>query len=341
MVGVLEVVIVLAPVALFLVTLSLMDRFRLVRRGSIAGAVVFGGCTALAALGLHQWLREAHGLSTAVISRYVAPLTEETAKASMIAALLAAGRIAFPVEAAVQGFAVGTGFALVENVVYLRTMPDAPLIVWIVRGFGTAILQGGTTAIFAMISKALADRHPGRAAITLAPAWTVVVVLHSAFNFRPVSPVAEALIVLVVLPLLVLFVFSRSEQATREWIGAGMDLDIMLLDLMSSEHFEITRFGRYLMELRARMPGGVVADMFCLLRLELELSVQAKALLIAREAGLDVPADDDLPAALAERDALKRSIGKMGLMALEPLQVTTDRDRWHRRLLKQRVVVKR
>ena len=39
-----EIVIALAPVALFLVTLSLMDRFRLVRRGSIAAAVVFGAC---------------------------------------------------------------------------------------------------------------------------------------------------------------------------------------------------------------------------------------------------------------------------------------------------------
>ena len=37
--------------------------------------------------------------------------------------------------------------------------------------------------------------------------------------------------------------------------------------------------------------------MFCLLRLELELSVQAKAMLMAREAGLEVPVDDDLPAA--------------------------------------------
>ena len=55
-----------------------------------------------------------------------------------------------------------------------------------------------------------------------------------------------------------------------------------------------TRFGSYLRELRQRFPGPVVADMFCLLRLELELSVQAKALLMAREAGLEVADDDDL-----------------------------------------------
>jgi protease PrsW len=105
---------------------------------------------------------------------------------------------------------------------------------------------------------------------------------------------------------------------------------------MKSDGFAFTRFGRYLQELRARVPGPVVADMFCLLRLELELAVQAKALLIAREAGLDVPVTDDLEAILDERRYLQESIGKIGLLALKPLQVTSHRDDWHRHLLKSR-----
>jgi hypothetical protein len=46
--------------------------------------------------------------------------------------------------------------------------------------------------------------------------------------------------------------------------------------------------------------------------------------------------DDDLEASLAERDYLHRSIGRAGLLALRPLQVTSGRDRWHRQLLKGR-----
>ena len=75
--------------------------------------------------------------------------------------------------------------------------------------------------------------------------------------------------------------------------------------------------------------------MFCLLRLELELSVQAKARIMARNAGLEVPVDDDLHESLAEREFLRRSIGPTGLLALKPLQVTSYRDDWHRYLLKQ------
>jgi hypothetical protein len=63
-----------------------------------------------------------------------------------------------------------------------------------------------------------------------------------------------------------------------------VDLDIDLLNFVGSKHFALTHFGRYLQQLRAYTPGPIVADMFCLLRLELELAVQAKALLMAREA---------------------------------------------------------
>jgi len=197
------------------------------------------------------------------------------------------------------------------------------------------MLQGATTTIFALISKTLADRRSDRLALAFVPGWTAAVVIHSTFNHQLMPPLAQALVLLVVLPVLVLFVFARSERATREWIGAGMDLDVELLDLVGSEQFARTRFGRYLHELRKRLPGPIVADMFCLLRVELELSVQAKGLLLARDAGLDLPVDADLEPTLAERRYLQRSIGKMGLLALKPLQITSHMDRWHRYVLQR------
>ena len=51
---------------------------------------------------------------------------------------------------------------------------------------------------------------------------------------------------LVVLPLIVLWVFQRSETATRDWVGAGLDLDLMLHETFSSEAFAYTKFGSYL-----------------------------------------------------------------------------------------------
>ena len=330
----LSVALALLPVVGFLVVLFMMDTFKLVPIRSIVGALVAGGAAALMSL----WLWSAFGLDLRTgnaVSYYIAPVIEESFKGAIIVLLILRGRAGFLVDAAVQGFAVGAGFALAENITYLQAFGTAPLMLWLVRGLGTAMLHGGTTTIFAIMARALADRFPRRPPAAFLPGLAAAIAVHSGFNQLPLPPVVLAAVVMLVLPLLILFVFDRSERATREWMGAGMDLDIQVLQLVASEHFPVTRFGQYLQELRARFPGIVVADMYCLLRLELELSVHARAMIMAREAGLDLPGDEDLDASLNEREYLQRSIGKVGLLALRPLQVTGHRDRWHRQLLAQ------
>jgi len=326
--------IALAPAVIFLVVLWFMDSFRLVRPSSIVKAMLYGAVAAVGCELLHAWLMPASGLNTTMFSRYIAPFTEEIAKAAFIGLLIARGRIGFLVDAAVQGFAIGTGFALLENATYLRDFGHAPLMLWAVRGLGTGVLHGATTAIAGIVAKAVADRHP-RWWLPIVPGVALAVVIHSLYNHLLAFPAAGAIITLLGLPFVVIFVFERSERTTREWIGAGLDLDLTLLQLVMSDGFQATRFGTYLRALPSHFEGPVVADMFCLLRIELELAVQAKAWLIAHEAGLDLPVDDDLQAALAERAYLRRSIGRTGLLALEPLQVTSHRDYWHSHLLAQ------
>ncbi len=191
----------------------------------------------------------------------------------------------------------------------LQALPDAPVALWLVRGLGTAILHGATAAIIAMIGQARFDRRQQRGLSAFLPGFALAVALHSASNHLLLHPVAQTLIILMILPAVVIWVFDRSERATREWVSSGLDLDLEVLQLIVSEHFAVTRFGEYLRELRDRFPGPVVADMYCLLRLELELAIQAKALIMARGAGLQLPADDDLEAALGERQYLQGSIG--------------------------------
>ena len=97
----------------------------------------------------------------------------------------------------------------------------------------------------------------------------------------------------------------------------------------------LTHFGRQLIALRERLGSAVVVDMFCLLRLELELSLQARALLLAQGAGLALAAGDDLECALAERRFLQNAIGAEGRAALATMHVTSHRDTWHRHLLQR------
>ncbi len=325
----------LLPVLVFLAVLFLMDSFKLVPLRAVVVALCAGAVAALAALALHDWLLPASGLSPRLFSRYVAPITEETVKAIYVVIVLRQRRLGFLVDAALVGFSVGTGFALVENIDYLRTVHGGSVALWLVRGFGPAILHGAMTGLFAMLAKSFSERHPDRGILITAPALGVVIVLHSVFNHFPMPPILATCVLLIALPIVVTVAFERSERATREWVGEGLDLDVELLNLVTSPSFGQTRLGQYLVQLRERFPGTVVADMFCLLRVELELAIRAKGMLMAREAGLDVSVDPDLKAKLQELRYLQHSIGPTGLLALKPLRVTSERDIWHAYLLEQ------
>ncbi|HTI38360.1 MAG TPA: PrsW family glutamic-type intramembrane protease [Vicinamibacterales bacterium] len=322
----------LLPVLFFLVVLLLMDSFKLVHPQELAFALIGGALAALLSDALLPWVRVS-GLHQLINLRVLAPAVEEILKGTIVVAILASRWVGFPVDAGIQGFAIGAGFALVENMIYIHARPGSPLSLWVVRGFGTAILHGAATSLFAMIALRLTTRRGASSPVAYLPACAAAIALHAGFNSVILPPFVQMLILLIIVPLLLIFVFDWSERATREWVGAGLDLDVELLDLVTSDAFEVTHFAQYLRELRARFPGPIVADMFCLLRLQLELSAQAKGKLIARSAGLELESDAETRAALEEVEYLRRSIGRTGLLALKPLNVTSDRDHWHSHLL--------
>ena len=325
----------LVPVLCLLALLILMDSFKLLPVRFVLQAIGGGMLAAGAALAINLSLIDGLAVPIPVVTRAIAPITEELLKLWFVVYAIRFRRVGFPVDAAIVGFAVGTGFALVENAYYLLAMPSASVWLWLARGFGAAILHGATTAIAAIVAQSLASRRAGSGLSVFVPGALAAIAVHAVYNQFILAPVVSMLVLLAVLPPLVLLVFERSERATREWMSAGLDLDVELLKLVLSEQFEGTRLGMYLQELRARFPGPVVADMFCLMRLELELGIRAKGMLMARDAGLDVPVDEELLAGLAEVRYLERAIGRTGLTALGPLQVSSDRDAWHKFLLRE------
>jgi protease PrsW len=333
----LNVAAALLPVLAFLGLLVLLDSFELVSLRSVLIALVAGAAAAAVGTEVNDWLATATALTPAALSRYAAPLVEEALKAAWIVVLLRRGRIGFLVDAAILGFAVGTGYGLVENVEYLSELAEPRVLLWLVRGMGTAVLHGATTAIFAILAKALADRHPIRPALALVPGFLAAALVHSLYNHFLLPPVVAAAVLLVALPLLVIAVFERSERSTRDWLGVGLDTDLDLVETIVSGQALETRVGEYLRSLKTRFRGEAVADMLCLLRIQAELAIRAKGLLLAREAGLEAPVGEDVRASLRELRYLEKSIGRTGLLALKPIQRSGARERWQVHLLEEAV----
>jgi len=243
-------------------------------------------------------------------------------------------RIGFLVDAAIFGFAVGTGFALAENLYYLRLAVDAGMGTWIVRGFGTALMHGGTTALFAVMAVARMERSAKPGALDFLPGFVVAVLLHSGFNHLSHAPLVATLATMLTLPPLQWLVFERSEQALRRWIGQGFDADAHLLELIGSGSFASSPPGRYLASLKRSLPGALLADALCYLRLYTELALRAKGVLMMREAGFEPPdVDDETRAKFSELRYLEKSVGPTGLRALRPVLNMRRRELWQLYLL--------
>ncbi|HEY5897696.1 MAG TPA: PrsW family glutamic-type intramembrane protease [Burkholderiales bacterium] len=312
----------LAPVLCFLAGLVLLDSYKLVRLRALVGLVIAGMAAAGVAYVINGTLLGHFDFST--YTRYLAPVVEELLKALVIVALIRTHRIGFLVDAAICGFALGTGFALVENLLYLEFAHDAGTGAWLVRGFGTAIMHGGATAIFALIALAMVERG-WRAFI---PGFVIAALLHSVFNHFFFSPLASTVGVAVLFPLLLNAVFARSEAAVGDWLGKGFDADAEMLELINSGRLSDSPVGRYLHALKDRFKGPVVADLLCYLRLHTELALRAKGILMMRESGFDVPVDEPTREKFAELRYLEKSVGRTGLLALQPMLHMSNKDLW-------------
>ena len=323
----------LLPVIIFLVFLVWMDSYKLVSLRKVLAVIFVGGLTAIASMYINGWLIQELGIDFREYARYVSPFVEEFLKALVVIYLFRSSRIGFLVDSAIMGFAVGAGFALVENYLYLQTHGTAAMGVWIVRGFGTAIMHGGVSAIFAILSQTLTERQMKINPAYYLPGLAAAAFLHSVFNHFLVAPVLQTIGTLLILPPLVSMLFQRSAQSLHDWLELDFDADAKLIEMITSGEFSNSKIGIYLTDLRDKFAGPVVADMLCYLRIYTELAIRAKAALIARENGLELPVGERTRANFEELRYLEKSIGKTGCLAMKPFLLLERKDLWQMQVI--------
>ena len=318
----------LLPVCCFLGVLVLMDSYKLVDVRWIIGTIFLSGIATGVAYFVHDSARDVFSVSFANYVRYVSPLIEEMLKGLIVVVLLYRNRIGFLVDAAIFGFAAGAGFALIENLYFLQQLQDSHIGVWIVRGFGTAVMHGGTTAILAVVYRALIREESRSGIVAFLPGFLAASIIHSMFNHFFVSPITNAVSILITLPLLMTLVYRQSERMVVTWLDVGFDADTELLELINSGAFSSSKVGNYLTDLKDNFRGEVVADLLCYLRLYVELSIRAKGVLMMRESGFASEVDDETREKLVEMNYLEGSIGRTGKLAIKPFLQMSRKDLW-------------
>lgn len=314
----LEAPIGLGPVVVFLIVLQRLDSFRLVSLYTIGVTIAGGGVLAGVSYLVNGIAIDALQVDIGSYTRYVSPVIEETLKASVLIYLFSRNHVGFMVDAAITGFAVGAGFALIENIYFLQAFPQANIGVWVIRGFGTALMHGGATAIFGVLAQSMTERHSRFHWLWYLPGLAAAIVLHSAFNHLSSAPVTAMLATMVVVPVALFLVFAKSEHAIHKWLLTDYENHEQLLADMRSGEYAHSEAGRFVYDLAQKFETAQVADMFAYIQLHTEMVLRAEQMLLAREKGEKPKASQEDRSHFAQLHALERRIGRTALLTLWP-----------------------
>lgn len=307
----------LLPVLVFLATLVSFDSFKLVRPRFVLMLIVLGGLAALGSWLVGGALMRAADIGYETFARFLGPVIEEALKALAVVWLIRTNRIGFSLDAAIAGFSIGAGFAVVENYFYLQVMGADHPAIWVIRGFGTAVMHGGTAAIFAIAGHLLTAQSRGVAFFRFFPGYAAALLLHAGFNQFLGYPIASTIAVFIGLAAALGLVMARGTKSVDRWISVDYAAQRKFLDDIRARRFGEHPLGRVLDALHRRFHPYEVEDVVRYVELHTELVIAAEELLKARDDGKEAEVDRALREKLARYRVIENEVGQTVRLALQ------------------------
>lgn len=325
----------------------------MVRWRTMLGWTAWGVVSALLML---AFVKLANACGYAWTAPWVSPCIEEALKVLPLLIFIGLHKVVFSAESQLYGEAVGGGFALVENVIYLSHFPSMNLATALVRGLGTGLLHMGCTALAAtllLVSVQFVSRSMGAvvhcekdsffflsrrfacfflAVVALPFLLLPSIGIHFFHNITDIAPMTFMVGMILVFFLAFHFVSRLGERGVVRWLDVSMNDDISLITSLREGRLAETKAGEYLSQLRSRFEPLVFFDMCVYVHLYLELLVEAKANVMLRDAGIEREETHEQKAnrkaRLIELDAIAKRIPRMGMRLLRPIIHCSDQDQW-------------
>lgn len=327
-----DVLISITPVILFLVLINSLDSFKLLKPAIIILSILWGIVAAIIAYPINTYWFTI--FPTAFVYSFAAPVSEEILKSLIIIFFFYKSKLGFLADSLIIGFASGAGFSILENLFYIQQLETSNIMLWFIRGFGTAIMHGSSTAIFAVISQNFITKKDKTLLHLLFPGLIMGIIIHSLFNSFFLPPLILTLLQITLLPFIVIQIFTKSEKILKEWIEEQSNSEFELIAIINSGEFKNSLVGKYINSIKNRFTPEVLIDMLAYIQLHIELSLKAKGLLMMKEAGFEPKVNEETKSMLAELDFLSKSIGKTGMNVIKPLIRISKKDLWKINLLK-------
>ena len=327
--------VALVPVLVMVLLFAWLDVFKLMAPRELVGPLIMGGLMALVAWPISGQMLDTLPMGYSFYSRIVAPWIEEALKAVPIMILIAANRIGYKIDAIIFGFAIGAGFSVVENAFYLVRYPELSVPVWIVRGLGTAVMHGTTTAILAAVAHELGERKLRRQGngwtfnlLWFVPGYLAASLIHIIFNQFPDRPGLVMLTTLVVAPIVVIGLLRFGEGEAQQWLVEESEGHRRWLEEWRGGGFPADASGQRIAALagRASKVESERIREYCMLKTELVLNAEEE--LLDRDRKLEEGEAERLKMGFARLEELQKQLGRAGFAALRRLLPFSRNDEW-------------
>jgi protease PrsW len=334
----------LVPVLVLLAIFTWLDAFKLMRMREIFFLLALGGVAAIASYPVSGRLLDQLPIGFSTYSRFVAPWIEEAIKALVVIGLFWFNRIGYKVDAVISGFAIGAGFSVVENIIYLTIFPEYGAGTWLVRGLGTAVMHGTTLAILAAVAHEFAERESREQAsdfqfnlLWFVPGYLIAVALHTAFNQFPDRPMLAMMGAALFAPVALMAIFHFGTAEAERWLTSERAEHQEQLDALKAGQWPKGTSGQRIAAIARRLDPESAKRVRRYWELQAWLVVQAEQAMIEESAG-DARIDDEaVRAAFAELAGLRQALGKSTFSAVKALLPFSRNDYWEVSELRQRL----
>ena len=313
------------PLALFIILLLVMDSFSLTKWPILIWSILAG--VAMCAL---SWLIcriPAIGECKLLVS-----VVEELLKGAVLYVLIARKRVGLLADATIYGSAIGAGFGLLANILYLNAHADVNFWHTIFLGCEAAVMHIGCTSTLAMALIMVHQDKFGeslqRKVIGTFVAFLAAILIHYVHTLWPFNPLILTALLIVYFIYSKYSLFKKNSKFVHEWLDEGINNEINLLGAVKRGEFHTTKAGEYLLSLKENFEPETFFDMFCYIQNYLELSISARSNMILKEAGLEPMHDPANQERLEELRALRKSIGPTAEIALRPIVDRNQVNRW-------------
>ena len=320
--------VALFPVVLYIFVVYTLDNFSLV---GIRDLMLLVGAGLLAAAACFGLFRLTDPFVSERVSDSLYPIMEEAVKALPLWWLARRKKIAFFIDSVICGAAVGGGFSILENILYLL-MGNLGIGTALFRGLEVALIHMGCSAIVAvalMFTVRLLERRHARLPVKKSDItmslflFFVAAILHILHNYLHPDPLLQFVVVFGSLGGLLVWVYQYDGDMIHRWLDRGLDKQVALMMDIQQGLLGETKTGQFLLSIKENFPAEVYFDIICYVQLYIELAVAAKSRFMTREAGLDEPLDEAARSRYREQYAefkdLEKALGKSARMTVAPV----------------------